>query len=118
MQNKLMCVNNSKKVYLSSCTLESGFVHGGHTRAVVLSWKTVDVNLQRDGSNRRPEVKQTHLLHKRESEEKEKGTKTKRFNVSSWQRAAHLSERCTVCHCHRGTEAAAGRALTSEVCSV
>lgn len=64
-------------------TLEGGLVHAGHARTVVLSWETVDVNFQRYRANRRAEVKQTHLLHTKEGEE--------RFNVSSWELKPHLA---------------------------
>lgn len=66
------------------CTLEGGLVHGGHTGAVVLSWETMDVNLQRDGANRRTEVKQTNLLHRHDRRRGERERRKKRFNVSSW----------------------------------
>ncbi len=45
----------------TSCTLEDWFVHTGHTRAIMLPWKAIDVNLQRHWANRGPEIKQSHL---------------------------------------------------------
>lgn len=41
--------------------LERRLVHGGHARTVVLPGKTGDVDLERDGTNRRTEVVQAHL---------------------------------------------------------
>lgn len=49
-----------------SGTLKRGLVHGCHAGAVVLSWETIDVDFQRDGTNRRTEVKQAHLLDRQE----------------------------------------------------
>lgn len=51
---------------LGNCTLEGWLVHAGHAGAVVLTWETMDMNLQRDRANRRAEVKQTHLFHREE----------------------------------------------------
>lgn len=67
-----MCVNHVDVLY----TLEGRLVHAGHAGAVVLTWKATDVNFQRYGTNRRTEVKQTHLLHREEGrgrEEKDNG---------------------------------------------
>lgn len=47
-----------------SPTLEGGLVHAGHAGAVVLTGETLDVDLQRDGTNRRAEIKQAHLFHR------------------------------------------------------
>lgn len=38
-------------------TLKGGFIHAGHAGTVVLSWKTVDVDFQRNGTHRRAEIK-------------------------------------------------------------
>lgn len=83
-QQHLTCTcANVQKQCVQSCTLEGGLVHAGHAGAVVLSWKTVDVNFKWDRAHRRTEVKQTHLLDQRREEE--------RFNVRSWQQEARLS---------------------------
>jgi len=55
--------------------LEGGLVHAGHAGAVVLSWKTMDVNFQWDRAHRRTEVKQSHLLDKAEEGGSGEGTK-------------------------------------------
>ncbi len=64
----------------TSCTLEDWFVHAGHTRAIMLPRKALDVNLQRHWANRGPEIKQSHLKETRTDMNKDGSTKQSKKN--------------------------------------
>jgi len=53
--------NHLSLSYRLALTLKARFIHGSHTRAVMLPCKSVDVNFHWNRPHRGTKIKQTHL---------------------------------------------------------